>query len=127
MLNDLTGVLTLSKQLDRESKSAFKLEVRVYSRTKTRKKREIGENCACFSFHSILRLTENEIWSYTHSSIMNYDLYSSYMILIASLDISKLPYDQTTVLINIQDANDNSPFFIKTNYMAGMLINKEIL
>ena len=127
MLNDLTGVLTLSKQLDRESKSAFKLEVRVYSRTKTRKKREIGENFACFSFHSILRLTENEIWSYTHSSIMSYDLYSSYLIFIASSDISKLPYDQTTVLINIQDANDNSPFFIKTNYIAGMFINKEIL
>ena len=126
MLNDLTGVLTLSKQLDRESKSVFKLEVRVYSRTKTRKKREIGKNFACF-FHSTLCSTWNEMLNYMLSSIMKSDSCPSYLSLIASTDISKLPYDQTTVLINIQDANDNSPFFIKTNYIAGMLTSKVIL
>lgn len=34
-------------------------------------------------------------------------------------DFSKLQFDQATLLITVQDANDNSPVFIKTNFIAG--------
>ena len=38
---------------------------------------------------------------------------------IYSTDISSAPFDQATVLINVQDINDNSPIFTKTNFIAG--------
>ena len=39
------------------------------------------------------------------------------------IDTSQLPYDQATLFLNIQDVNDNSPHFIKSNYIAGQLMH----